>query len=178
MEPIIGFTAADDGVGFTAQNMSSFETLDSDFKSDLGCRGVGRLLCSRHLTRCRPAARTWTRTGSSENERQARRTPANARPSCRQDAYDVDRLLVAIPTDELTTTFIGLLGDEVAAGVTRAAPAFLTQLFGTADGVGSSRALSCERRQLSSISCCGTGRSGASIAIPSEAKRSKCRVEA
>jgi hypothetical protein len=24
--------------------MSSFETLDSDFKSDLGCRGVGRLL--------------------------------------------------------------------------------------------------------------------------------------
>src|SRR5690606_11477511 len=33
-----------DGVGFTTQNMSSFETLDSDFKADLGCRGVGRLL--------------------------------------------------------------------------------------------------------------------------------------
>lgn len=44
MKPIIGFTVEDDGVGFTAQNMSSFETLDSDFKSDLGCRGVGRLL--------------------------------------------------------------------------------------------------------------------------------------
>lgn len=44
MKPIMGFTVADDGVGFTAQNMSSFETLDSDFKSDLGCRGVGRLL--------------------------------------------------------------------------------------------------------------------------------------
>lgn len=44
MKPIIGFTVTDDGVGFTAQNMSSFETLDSDFKSDLGCRGVGRLL--------------------------------------------------------------------------------------------------------------------------------------
>ncbi|WP_219500132.1 hypothetical protein [Nonomuraea ceibae] len=44
MKPIIGFTVADDGVGFTAQNMSSFETLDSDFKSDLGCRGIGRLL--------------------------------------------------------------------------------------------------------------------------------------
>lgn len=44
MKPIVGFTVADDGVGFTAQNMSSFETLDSDFKSNLGCRGVGRLL--------------------------------------------------------------------------------------------------------------------------------------
>jgi hypothetical protein len=40
MRPIVGFT----GVGFTPQNMSSFETLDSDFKADLGCRGVGRLL--------------------------------------------------------------------------------------------------------------------------------------
>lgn len=44
MKPIVGFTVADDGVGFTVQNMSSFETLDSDFKADLGCRGVGRLL--------------------------------------------------------------------------------------------------------------------------------------
>lgn len=44
MKPIVGFTVADDGVGFTEQNMSSFETLDSDFKSDLGCRGIGRLL--------------------------------------------------------------------------------------------------------------------------------------
>lgn len=44
MKPIIGFTVSDDGVGFTPLNMSSFETLDSDFKADLGCRGVGRLL--------------------------------------------------------------------------------------------------------------------------------------
>ncbi|TDZ93521.1 ATP-binding protein [Mycobacteroides salmoniphilum] len=44
MKPIVGFTIEDDGVGFTVQNMSSFETLDSDYKSDLGCRGVGRLL--------------------------------------------------------------------------------------------------------------------------------------
>jgi hypothetical protein len=44
MKPIIGFTVVDDGVGFTPQNMSSFETLDSDYKADLGCRGVGRLL--------------------------------------------------------------------------------------------------------------------------------------
>ncbi|MEV8148486.1 ATP-binding protein [Arthrobacter sp. NPDC080073] len=44
MKPIVGFSVEDDGIGFTPQNMSSFETLDSDFKSDLGCRGVGRLL--------------------------------------------------------------------------------------------------------------------------------------
>lgn len=44
LKPIIGFTVEDNGIGFTPQNMSSFETLDSDFKSDLGCRGVGRLL--------------------------------------------------------------------------------------------------------------------------------------
>lgn len=44
MKPIVGFSVEDDGIGFTPQNMSSFETLDSDFKSDLGCCGVGRLL--------------------------------------------------------------------------------------------------------------------------------------
>jgi hypothetical protein len=44
MKPIVGFTVEDDGLGFTPQNMTSFETLDSDFKSHLGCRGVGRLL--------------------------------------------------------------------------------------------------------------------------------------
>lgn len=44
LKPIVGFSVEDDGVGFGAENMSSFETLDSDFKSDLGCRGVGRLL--------------------------------------------------------------------------------------------------------------------------------------
>lgn len=44
LKPIVGFSVSDDGVGFSPDNMSSFETLDSDFKSGLGCRGVGRLL--------------------------------------------------------------------------------------------------------------------------------------
>ncbi len=44
MKPIVGFTVKDNGVGFTPANVSSFETLDSGYKSDLGCRGVGRLL--------------------------------------------------------------------------------------------------------------------------------------
>jgi hypothetical protein len=44
LKPIIGFCIEDNGVGFTPDNMASFETLDSDFKAGLGCRGVGRLL--------------------------------------------------------------------------------------------------------------------------------------
>lgn len=44
LKPIIGFTVRDNGVGFTPDNMKSFETLDSDFKAELGCRGVGRIL--------------------------------------------------------------------------------------------------------------------------------------
>lgn len=44
MKPIVGFTVEDNGVGFTPANMASFETLDTDFKADIGCRGVGRLL--------------------------------------------------------------------------------------------------------------------------------------
>lgn len=41
---IIGFTITDNGVGFTDPNMDSFRTLDSDYKADKGCRGIGRLL--------------------------------------------------------------------------------------------------------------------------------------
>ncbi|MDX2849250.1 ATP-binding protein [Streptomyces sp. PA03-3a] len=44
LKPIIGFLVEDNGVGFTAENMTSFETLDSDHKAAIGCRGVGRLL--------------------------------------------------------------------------------------------------------------------------------------
>jgi hypothetical protein len=44
LKPIIGFIVEDNGVGFTPDHMSSFETLDTDFKASLGCRGIGRLL--------------------------------------------------------------------------------------------------------------------------------------
>jgi len=43
-EHIVGFTITDNGAGFNAKNMESFETLDSEYKSQQGCRGVGRLL--------------------------------------------------------------------------------------------------------------------------------------
>lgn len=42
--PIIGFEIRDNGVGFTDENMASFQTLDSEYKASLGGRGVGRLL--------------------------------------------------------------------------------------------------------------------------------------
>lgn len=41
---IVGFKVKDNGIGFNNANMSSFKTLDSDYKADKGCRGVGRLL--------------------------------------------------------------------------------------------------------------------------------------
>jgi hypothetical protein len=44
LRPIVGFVVEDNGVGFTPDNMSSFETLDSDYKAEMGCRGIGRLL--------------------------------------------------------------------------------------------------------------------------------------
>lgn len=44
LRPITGFTVQDNGVGFNTANMRSFETLDSEFHADIGCRGVGRLL--------------------------------------------------------------------------------------------------------------------------------------
>jgi len=43
-EPIAGFKVIDNGCGFDAKNLESFETLDSDYKASEGCRGVGRLL--------------------------------------------------------------------------------------------------------------------------------------
>jgi len=41
---IIGFEIIDNGVGFNLDNFNSFQTLDSEYKIALGCRGVGRLL--------------------------------------------------------------------------------------------------------------------------------------
>ncbi|WP_306203805.1 hypothetical protein [Actinoplanes sp. RD1] len=43
-EPIRSFRIEDNGIGFDRDNMASFETLDSEYKADQGCRGVGRLL--------------------------------------------------------------------------------------------------------------------------------------
>lgn len=41
---IKGFIVEDNGLGFNDANLKSFETLDSEYKIDKGCRGVGRLL--------------------------------------------------------------------------------------------------------------------------------------
>ena len=43
-QAIRAFTITDNGVGFNATNMTSFETLDSDHKIGKGCRGIGRLM--------------------------------------------------------------------------------------------------------------------------------------
>lgn len=54
-----------------------------------------------------------------------------------KDAYDVYRLLVAVPTQDLSAALVGLLADELAADVTRAALDFLADMFGNTEGVGS-----------------------------------------
>lgn len=41
---IIGFKIIDNGIGFNDANVTSFRTLDSDYKASKGGRGVGRLL--------------------------------------------------------------------------------------------------------------------------------------
>ena len=52
-EPITGFRVIDNGIGFDAKNLESFETLDSDYKASEGCRGVGRLLWLKAFDRIR-----------------------------------------------------------------------------------------------------------------------------
>lgn len=42
VEPVTGFAILDNGVGFDDKNMDSFKTLDSEHKSEKGCRGVGQ----------------------------------------------------------------------------------------------------------------------------------------
>ena len=50
---IHAFVVADNGLGFTDDNLNSFETLDTDFKARLGCRGVGRLLWLKAFERAK-----------------------------------------------------------------------------------------------------------------------------
>jgi hypothetical protein len=50
-EDLIGFKISDNGVGFTDENMASFQTLDSEHKVTKGCRGVGRLLWLKAFTK-------------------------------------------------------------------------------------------------------------------------------
>jgi hypothetical protein len=48
---ISGFVVIDNGEGFHDGNMDSFNTLDSEYKSARGCRGVGRLLWLKAFSR-------------------------------------------------------------------------------------------------------------------------------
>jgi hypothetical protein len=56
-EPITGFVVSDNGEGFHDQNMKSFELLDSEYRADSGCRGVGRLLWLKAFDKVEVASR-------------------------------------------------------------------------------------------------------------------------
>jgi hypothetical protein len=48
---ITGFTIEDNGAGFSDKNIESFNTLDSDHKIDKGCKGIGRLLWLKAISK-------------------------------------------------------------------------------------------------------------------------------
>lgn len=52
-EDITGFKITDNGIGFTDANMTSFHTLDSEYKAERGGRGVGRLMWLKAFRRVR-----------------------------------------------------------------------------------------------------------------------------
>lgn len=54
---ITGFVVSDNGEGFHEGNMESFKTLDSEYKSAQGCRGVGRLLWLKAFGKVEVASR-------------------------------------------------------------------------------------------------------------------------
>lgn len=63
LRPITGFLIEDNGIGFTPDNMASFETLDSDYKANLACRGVGRLLWLKAFDKVRVDSAYTANTG-------------------------------------------------------------------------------------------------------------------
>lgn len=75
-EPITGFVVRDSGVGFNDQNLRSFETLDSDYKSAQGCRGVGRLLWLKAFDKVEVRSR-YTESGGVLKDREFTFTEAN-----------------------------------------------------------------------------------------------------
>lgn len=48
---ITGFEVIDNGIGFNKNNYESFQILDSEYKIEQGCRGVGRLLWLKAFTK-------------------------------------------------------------------------------------------------------------------------------
>lgn len=108
LEPIVGFVVIDDGVGFTAENMKSFETLDSDYKSADGCRGVGRLLWLKAFSKV-VVKSTYEGEGGAVHSRQFR--------------FSVDREVEPLEPDEAldnTGTIVEL--DGFGAAYQKSAP--------------------------------------------------------
>ena len=46
---VIGFTVKDNGVGFNDKNRTSFDTLYSEHKIDIGGKGFGRFTCLKYF---------------------------------------------------------------------------------------------------------------------------------
>ena len=68
-EEIVGFKITDNGIGFTDDNMESFNTLDSEYKIEKGGRGIGRLLWLKAFKRVKIES---TFTDNSEGKQKFR----------------------------------------------------------------------------------------------------------
>ena len=110
---ICGFRIRDNGIGFTEHHMTSFETLDTDHRADIGGRGVGRLLWLKAFDRAtldstyfdrtnRKARRRFTshsRTASTRSPHSRPkqiRTPGQ-RSSSRDFAHDIAKPRAKLP---------------------------------------------------------------------------------
>jgi hypothetical protein len=69
LEPIIAFRVIDNGCGFDDGNLSSFETLDSEYKAVRGCRGVGRLLWLKAFDSADVVSTFWGEGGNFKTRR-------------------------------------------------------------------------------------------------------------
>lgn len=66
LAPIVGFEVRDNGEGFHDPNFDSFQTLDSEYKSARGGRGVGRLLWLKAFERVEVTSRFKDPAGSTK----------------------------------------------------------------------------------------------------------------
>jgi hypothetical protein len=100
LEDITGFKITDNGVGFNSPNMTSFETLDSEYKANKGCRGVGRLLWLKAFKKIVVSSAFTDETGSLQH-----------RTFCFTPEYGVDKAkLEAAESGALPKTCVHLDG--------------------------------------------------------------------
>lgn len=102
---ITGFQIIDNGIGFNEKNFTSFLTLDSEYKSAKGCKGIGRLLWLKAFSTVRVESIFY------ENESFKKRGFSFTRDGIKNDFLDSSE------TDEINTivSLNNILSDYLAS---------------------------------------------------------------